>query len=153
MGSRVGIRRGADDTMHILVDGEDMGPAATGIAKAGPRACLVSGSGWLGEGLVLTSSVLCSQNVWAVLDLYGPVRSVSIVSSTRLEEPEGTQPPSPSSDTGSEGEEDDEGQEHGLRVRAAGAAGLAGHSLPDCWVSTGPAETQACAVCAPQCGG
>ncbi|KAM5214872.1 neuralized-like protein 4 isoform 3-T3 [Hipposideros larvatus] len=86
VGSRVGIRRGTDDTMHILVDGEDMGPAATGIAK----------------------------NVWAVLDLYGPVRSVSIVSSTKLEEPEGTQPPSPSSDTGSEGEEDDEGEEHGL---------------------------------------
>lgn len=100
-----------------------MGPAATGIAKAGPRACLVSGSGWLGEGLVLTSSVLCSQNVWAVLDLYGPVRSVSIVSSTRLEEPEGTQPPSPSSDTGSEGEEEDEGQEHGLRVRVQGLLG------------------------------
>ncbi|XP_060219402.1 neuralized-like protein 4 isoform X2 [Meriones unguiculatus] len=87
VGSRVGIRRGADDTMHILVDGEDMGPAATGIAKS----------------------------VWAVLDLYGPVRSVSIVSSTRLEEPEGTQPPSPSSDTGSEVEEEDEGEEHGLR--------------------------------------
>ncbi|ELK31785.1 Neuralized-like protein 4 [Myotis davidii] len=86
VGSRVGIRRGADDSMHILVDGEDMGPAATGIAK----------------------------NVWAVLDLYGPVRSVSIVSSTRLEEPEGTQPPSPSSDTGSEGDEDDEDEEHGL---------------------------------------
>ncbi|XP_008151758.2 neuralized-like protein 4 isoform X1 [Eptesicus fuscus] len=86
VGSRVGIRRGADDSMHILVDGEDMGPAATGIAK----------------------------NVWAVLDLYGPVRSVSIVSSTRLEEPEGTQPPSPSSDTGSEGDEDEEDEEHGL---------------------------------------
>lgn len=72
---------------------------------------------------MLTSSVLCSQNVWAVLDLYGPVRSVSIVSSTRLEEPEGTQPPSPSSDTGSEGEEDDEGEEHGLRVRVQGLLG------------------------------
>lgn len=72
--------------MHIVIDGEDMGPAATGIAK----------------------------NVWAVLDLYGPVRSVSIVSSARLEEPEGTRPPSPSSDTGSEGEEDNEGEEHGL---------------------------------------
>ncbi|XP_021093999.1 neuralized-like protein 4 isoform X5 [Heterocephalus glaber] len=86
VGSHVGIRRGADDTMHILVDGEDMGPAATGIAK----------------------------NVWAVLDLYGPVRSVSIVSSTRLEEPEVTQPPSPSSDIGSEGEDDDESEERGL---------------------------------------
>nr|KAF6457804.1 neuralized E3 ubiquitin protein ligase 4 [Rousettus aegyptiacus] len=89
VGSRVGIRRGTDDTMHIVIDGEDMGPAATGIAK----------------------------NVWAVLDLYGPVRSVSIVSSARLEEPEGTRPPSPSSDTGSEGEEDNEGEEHGLGVR------------------------------------
>ncbi|XP_012868581.1 PREDICTED: neuralized-like protein 4, partial [Dipodomys ordii] len=86
VGSRVGIRRGTDDTMHILVDGEDMGPAASGIAK----------------------------NVWAVLDLYGPVRSVSIVSSSRIEEPESTQPPSPSSDTGSEGEDDDEGEERGL---------------------------------------
>ncbi|XP_035889001.1 neuralized-like protein 4 isoform X1 [Phyllostomus discolor] len=86
VGSCVGIRRGTDDSMHVLVDGEDMGPAATGIAK----------------------------NVWAVLDLYGPVRSVSIVSSTRLEESEGTQPPSPSSDTGSEGDEDDEDEEHGL---------------------------------------
>ncbi|XP_039703114.1 neuralized-like protein 4 isoform X8 [Pteropus medius] len=86
VGSRVGIRRGTDDTMHIVIDGEDMGPAATGVAK----------------------------NVWAVLDLYGPVRSVSIVSSARLEEPEGTRPPSPSSDTGSEGEEDNEGEEHGL---------------------------------------
>ncbi|XP_023385630.1 neuralized-like protein 4 isoform X5 [Pteropus vampyrus] len=86
VGSRVGIRRGTDDTMHIVIDGEDMGPAATGVAK----------------------------NVWAVLDLYGPVRSVSIVSSARLEEPEGTRPPSPSSDTGSEGEEDNEGEEHDL---------------------------------------
>lgn len=36
----MGIRRGADDTMHILVDGEDMGPAATGIAKVGLRRFL-----------------------------------------------------------------------------------------------------------------
>lgn len=63
--------------------------------------------------------------MWAVLDLYGPVRSVSIVSSTRLEEPEITQPPSPSSDTGSEGEEDDESEERGLGVR--GCSRAAGH--------------------------
>lgn len=67
--------------------------------------------------------------MWAVLDLYGPVRSVAIVSSTRLEEPEGTQPPSPSSDTGSEGEEDEEGEEHGLRVRCCNRA---------CWVARLP---------------
>lgn len=36
----MGIRRCADDTMHILVDGEDMGPAATGIAKVDLRASL-----------------------------------------------------------------------------------------------------------------
>lgn len=65
---------------------------------------------------------MCPQNVWAVLDLYGPVRSVSIVSSARLEEPEGTRPPSPSSDTGSEGEEDNEGEEHGLGVRGCSRA-------------------------------
>ncbi|XP_068960104.1 neuralized-like protein 4 [Petaurus breviceps papuanus] len=85
VGSRVGIRRGADDTMHILVDGEDMGPAATGIAK----------------------------NVWVVLDLYGRVKVISIVSSSMLEEIEGTKPPSLSSDTGSEGEEDEDDDEPG----------------------------------------
>lgn len=72
---------------------------------------------------------MCPQNVWAVLDLYGPVRSVSVVSSTRLEEPEGTQPPSPSSDTGSEGEEDNDGEEHGLRVRGHGGA----HGMSTLW--------------------
>ena len=74
-----------------------------------------------------------------MLDLYGPVRSVSIVSSTRLEEPEGTQPPSPSSDTGSEGDEgdeDDEDEEHGLGVRlqqgplGTWMRGLVGHWPP-----------------------
>ncbi|KAH1187934.1 hypothetical protein KIL84_015134 [Mauremys mutica] len=34
VGNRVGVKRCADDTMHILVDGEDMGPATTGVAKA-----------------------------------------------------------------------------------------------------------------------
>lgn len=36
VGNRLGVRRGPDDTMHILVDGEDMGPAATGVAKVTP---------------------------------------------------------------------------------------------------------------------
>ncbi|XP_029862622.1 LOW QUALITY PROTEIN: neuralized-like protein 4 [Aquila chrysaetos chrysaetos] len=36
VGNRLGVRRGPDDTMHILVDGEDMGPAATGVAKGPP---------------------------------------------------------------------------------------------------------------------
>lgn len=80
---------------------------------------------------------MCPQNVWAVLDLYGPVRSVSIVSSTRLEEPEGTQPPSPSSDTGSEGEEDDdEGEEHGL-----GVSGYSRACWANGWAFSGPLAT------------
>ena len=41
----MGLRRGADDTMHILVDGEDMGPAATGIAKVAPEPSLGLGGG------------------------------------------------------------------------------------------------------------
>uniref|UniRef100_A0A8B9N543 NHR domain-containing protein n=1 Tax=Accipiter nisus TaxID=211598 RepID=A0A8B9N543_9AVES len=52
VGNRLGVRRGPDDTMHILVDGEDMGPAATGVAK----------------------------NAFVALDLYGRVTAVSIVS-------------------------------------------------------------------------
>ncbi|GCB77916.1 hypothetical protein scyTo_0020623, partial [Scyliorhinus torazame] len=37
VGNRVGVKRAADDTMHILVDGEDMGVAAAGIAKVSDR--------------------------------------------------------------------------------------------------------------------
>ncbi|KAJ7313244.1 hypothetical protein JRQ81_004526 [Phrynocephalus forsythii] len=80
VGSRIGVKRCTDDTMHILIDGEDMGPAATGVAK----------------------------NVYVVLDLYGRVTSVSIVSSTLLEEADGTKPPSVTSEPFSEGEEEEE---------------------------------------------
>ncbi|XP_078389916.1 neuralized-like protein 4 isoform X4 [Cetorhinus maximus] len=78
VGNRVGVKRASDDTMHVLVDGEDMGVAAAGIAK----------------------------NVFAVVDLYGKVVSVSIVSSSALEETESTKPPSMSSDSCSEEEEE-----------------------------------------------
>ncbi|XP_066578654.1 neuralized-like protein 4 isoform X2 [Amia ocellicauda] len=78
VGNRVGVKRCSDDSMHILIDGEDMGPAATAVAK----------------------------NVYAVLDLYGRVTAVSIVSSTVLEEPDGAKAPSLSSDSSSEGEEE-----------------------------------------------
>lgn len=33
VGNRVGVKRCNDDTMHIFIDGEDMGPAATAVAK------------------------------------------------------------------------------------------------------------------------
>ncbi|XP_043542823.1 neuralized-like protein 4 [Chiloscyllium plagiosum] len=78
VGNRVGVKRASDDTMHIFIDGEDMGVAAAGIAK----------------------------NVYAVVDLYGKVVSVSIVSSSAMEEAESTKPPSISSDSGSEDEEE-----------------------------------------------
>lgn len=63
--------------MHILVDGEDMGPAATGIAKVDPRPSMDLEED---QGPLLISNFwsVCPQSVWAVLDLYGPVRSVSI---------------------------------------------------------------------------
>ncbi|KAM7026312.1 LOW QUALITY PROTEIN: neuralized-like protein 4, partial [Acridotheres tristis] len=50
VGNRLGVRRGADDSMHLVVDGQDMGPAATGVAK----------------------------NAFVALDLYGRVTAVSI---------------------------------------------------------------------------
>ncbi|XP_060111332.1 neuralized-like protein 4 isoform X3 [Heteronotia binoei] len=80
VGSRIGVKHCTDDTMHILIDGEDMGPAATGVAK----------------------------NVYVVLDLYGRVTSVSIVSSSTLEEADGTKPPSVTSEPFSEEEEEEE---------------------------------------------
>uniref|UniRef100_A0A8C4EKB9 Neuralized-like protein 4 n=1 Tax=Dicentrarchus labrax TaxID=13489 RepID=A0A8C4EKB9_DICLA len=78
VGNRVGVKRCSDDTMHIFIDGEDMGPAATAVAK----------------------------NVYAVLDLYGRITAVSIVSSSLMEDMESIKAPSLSSDSCSEGEED-----------------------------------------------
>ncbi|KAG8006156.1 Neuralized-like protein 4 [Nibea albiflora] len=63
VGNRVGVKRCSDDTMHIFIDGEDMGPAATAVAK----------------------------NVYAVLDLYGRITAVSIVSSSLMEDMESCQ--------------------------------------------------------------
>uniref|UniRef100_A0A3B4B3P8 Neuralized-like protein 4 n=1 Tax=Periophthalmus magnuspinnatus TaxID=409849 RepID=A0A3B4B3P8_9GOBI len=78
VGNRVGVKRCSDDTMHIFIDGEDMGPAATAVAK----------------------------NVYAVLDLYGKITAVCIVSSSLTEDAESVKAPSLSSDSCSEGEED-----------------------------------------------
>ncbi|XP_057712194.1 neuralized-like protein 4 isoform X1 [Corythoichthys intestinalis] len=78
VGNRVGVKRCSDDTMHIFIDGEDMGPAATAVAK----------------------------NVYAVLDLYGQITAVSIVSSSLTDDVEGVKAPSLSSGSCSEGEED-----------------------------------------------
>uniref|UniRef100_A0A8C9ZFT9 Neuralized-like protein 4 n=1 Tax=Sander lucioperca TaxID=283035 RepID=A0A8C9ZFT9_SANLU len=66
VGNRVGVKRCSDDTMHIFIDGEDMGPAATAVAK----------------------------NVYAVLDLYGRITAVSIVSSSLIEDMESVKAPS-----------------------------------------------------------
>lgn len=37
VGNRVGVKRCGDDTMHIFIDGEDMGSAATAVAKVSCR--------------------------------------------------------------------------------------------------------------------
>ncbi|KAJ3585717.1 hypothetical protein NHX12_014436 [Muraenolepis orangiensis] len=81
VGNRVGVKRCSDDTMHVFIDGEDMGPAATAVAK----------------------------NVYAVLDLYGRVTAVSIVSSSLTDDHDGTKAPSLSSDCYSEEGEEDSG--------------------------------------------
>ncbi|XP_075434096.1 neuralized-like protein 4, partial [Ascaphus truei] len=78
VGSRLGVRRANDDTLHILIDGEDMGAAASGLPRCG---------------------------VYAVLDIYGCVTAVSAVSSSVLEEADVTKPPSVTSE--SEEEEGD----------------------------------------------
>lgn len=76
VGCRLGVRHDSSDTMHILINGEDMGPAASGIPKG----------------------------VHAVLDLHGCVSAVSVVSSSVIEESDATKPPSVTSE--SEEEED-----------------------------------------------
>ncbi|KAK1889948.1 Neuralized-like protein 4 [Dissostichus eleginoides] len=78
VGNRVGVKRCSDDTMHIFIDGEDMGPAATAVAK----------------------------NVYGVLDLYGRITAVSIVSSSLMEDIESVKAPSLSSESCSEAEEE-----------------------------------------------
>ncbi|XP_067658409.1 neuralized-like protein 4 isoform X2 [Haliotis asinina] len=59
VGNRIGIRRCSDGTLHIYLNGEDLGIAASNIPK----------------------------NVFAVIDLYGSVESVSIISSAIAETP------------------------------------------------------------------
>ncbi|KAM4678136.1 neuralized-like protein 4 isoform 2-T2 [Discoglossus pictus] len=76
VGCRLGIRRDSDDTIHILINGEDMGAAASGIPKA----------------------------VYAVLDLHGCVTAFSTVSSSVLEESDATKPPSVTSESEEEEE-------------------------------------------------
>ncbi|XP_074839129.1 neuralized-like protein 4 isoform X2 [Carettochelys insculpta] len=73
---------------------------------------LVAGSEVRRNGLVQRQNYGCSLerlgNVYVVLDLYGRVTAVSIVSSTVLEESDGTKPPSVASETCSEEEEEEE---------------------------------------------
>ncbi len=56
--------------------------------------------------VVQSAHPLLFQNVYAVLDLYGKVTAVSIVSSTLVEDSESVKAPSLSADSCSEGEED-----------------------------------------------
>lgn len=97
----MGVKRCNDDTMHIFINGEDMGPAATAVAKVDP----LSHVHLFGKKNHVTASP-CLQNVYAVLDLYGRITAVSIVSSSLAEDTESVKAPSLSSDSCSEGEED-----------------------------------------------
>ncbi|XP_073420158.1 neuralized-like protein 4 isoform X2 [Dendrobates tinctorius] len=75
-GCRLGVRHDSDDTLHIVINGDDMGAAASGIPKG----------------------------VYAILDLHGSIMALSVVSSSVLEESDATKPPSVNSE--SEDEED-----------------------------------------------
>ncbi|XP_076085064.1 neuralized-like protein 4 isoform X3 [Mytilus galloprovincialis] len=59
IGNRVGVKRCADGTMHVYINGEDMGVAASNIPK----------------------------NVFAVIDLYGSVESISVISNSGGDNP------------------------------------------------------------------
>lgn len=60
-GNRVGVKRCSDDTMHIFVDGEDMGPAATAVAKV--QAALLVCSAKLTRGCHSSSLLLLPECV------------------------------------------------------------------------------------------
>lgn len=55
---------------------------------------------------IISVCVCVCQNVYAVLDLYGKVTAVSIVSSTLVEDMDSVKAPSLSSDSCSDGEEE-----------------------------------------------
>ncbi|GAB0201214.1 neuralized-like protein 4 [Grus japonensis] len=86
VGNRLGVRRGPDDTMHILVDGEDMGPAATGVAKGPPTFLGCHGKNILlsngnrtatrvssyNQGLVVVGQPLPPGRLFQICENYGP---------------------------------------------------------------------------------
>lgn len=95
--------------MHIFIDGEDMGPAATAVAKVRTHTHTHTPalhSGYLAPCCHWSPLSGSPQNVYAVLDLYGRITAVSIVSSSLMEDIESLKAPSLSSDSCSEGEED-----------------------------------------------
>lgn len=113
----MGVKRCSDDTMHVFIDGEDMGPASTAVAKVHSLSHMRKHTHLQCTRLQPSKSYLapncrsapCScflQNVYAVLDLYGRITAVSIVSSSLMEDMESVKAPSLSSDSCSEGEED-----------------------------------------------
>lgn len=127
VGNRVGVKRCSDDTMHIFLDGEDMGSAATAVAKVSRRIPASHTHVWrLLPRVDVQASVLgVPQNVYAVFDLYGRITAVSIVSSSLTEDVESLKAPSLSSESCSEGEED------GTPVRDVGAR-IAGAASQPC---------------------
>ncbi|XP_066296523.1 neuralized-like protein 4 isoform X1 [Branchiostoma lanceolatum] len=69
VGGRVGVKRCTDGTMHIVINGEDMGVAANSVPK----------------------------DMYAVVDLYGRVEQVTVISSSFSDLTESDRPPSISS--------------------------------------------------------
>lgn len=82
-----------------------MGPAATAVAKVHIQKNTQL-QNCLAPRCLSASLSFSFQNVYAVLDLYGRITAVSIVSSSLMEDMESVKAPSLSSESCSEGEED-----------------------------------------------
>ncbi|OWK50327.1 Neuralized-like protein 4 [Lonchura striata] len=91
VGNRLGVRRGADDSMHLLVDGQDMGPAATGVAKGPPTFLGCHGKNILLSNGGRTATRVSSYNQGLVLvgQPLPPGRLFQVTSSPAPEQPMG----------------------------------------------------------------
>ncbi|ETE57624.1 Neuralized-like protein 4, partial [Ophiophagus hannah] len=111
-----------------LVKIDEVDEKWSGSVHVGLTTLLPSDASCMATGLPSSLLELRSKNVFVVLDLYGRVTSVSIVSSTMLEEAEGTHPPSVASEPYSEEEEEPTPLQPG--PRGGGPASAPASALP-----------------------
>jgi neuralized-like protein 4 len=64
VGNRVGVRRDGDGNLHFLINGEDMGVAATNLPKV-RRLLIVLVCFLTVLGAIVSQFVLCSECMWS----------------------------------------------------------------------------------------